>query len=358
MATANRMQQQELIVVKIDQVDLANRQAHVTDKTDSPFIVSFRSTPGGIFHVPAQGEKWTAKRLGATWHLDQRLDSLDEHTWAVANMGAGDTRISSAGTLHLRTDVVEINDRSFGATVTDYFYSASLGFTSVTLGGTPVSAETVQVFLNGVLVPLRIWTLSGRTLTFSTTMGAGDLTIYYQTMLHQMDDAATVVGRAIISAAEEHRLAQSFGRLPKGTISDSGYAGYKAASKYALAATADVTEIQAWVDIATSPVTARAMIYADSAGVPGALIAVSSDVVIPVGTSQNVTFLITAHLTAANYWLTIGFNGGGGGVSVWCENVGTGSHVYKADPTAANPFGAPDGTSSTAGDIDIAAIYT
>lgn len=173
MAGANRTQQQEHIVVKIDQVDLANRQAHVTDKTDSPFVVSFRSAPGGVFHVPTQGEKWTAKRLGATWHLDQRLDSLDEHTWAVANMGDGDTRIEGTR--------VFVNHRPFGPTIVETFLSDPAAFTAVTLAHTPTGAGQVSVYLNGLLAQESLWTLSGKTITFIPAMAAGYVNVEYQT---------------------------------------------------------------------------------------------------------------------------------------------------------------------------------
>lgn len=200
MALSNRAAQQEYIVVKIEQVDLANRIAHVRDKTNSPLLVSFREAPGGILHVPAQDQKWTAKRLGATWHLEAKLDSLSDARWAADNMQSGDTRITSDGTVHVLTEGMEINQRAFGATVRDFFYSASAGFTSVTLSGTPVSADTVQVHLNGQFVPHTVWTLSGRTITFNTTMAAGNLTVHYQTMLTYMDDAGTVIGRTVIPA--------------------------------------------------------------------------------------------------------------------------------------------------------------
>ena len=192
---------QEYIVVQIEQVDLDNRQVHVRDKTNAPFMASFRQHPAGILHVPAPGEKWTAKRLGNIWYLDQRLDTLTEHLWMAANMAAGDTKIYG-DTLWLEVESIKVNDRNLGPTVRDFFYEASVGFTSVTLSAVPVSVESIQVYLNGVLAEPNIWTFSGRTLTFIPDMAAGHLVVYYQSVAQAYDDASVVVGRAVISGVD------------------------------------------------------------------------------------------------------------------------------------------------------------
>jgi hypothetical protein len=173
MALGNRTQQQEAIIVRIDQVDVPNQIAHAFDKTDSPMQVAFRLQAGGIEHIPSQGEKWTAMKLGHTWHLDRMLDSLDEHLWEVANLQPGDTTLTGAR--------IYINHGLFGPTVVETFHSDPTPFTVLALAFAPVGAGQTQVFVNGLLAQESLWTLSDKTITFVPTMGYGYVNVQYQT---------------------------------------------------------------------------------------------------------------------------------------------------------------------------------
>lgn len=177
----NRTTAQEMIVVEIDQVDLTTRVAHVFDKTRAPIQVSFRQAPGGIFHIPVRGEMWTAKRVGVQWYLDQKLDTLADHRWAVEHMQAGDTRIDALATLFLLTPTVSLNGRDFGATVNEVFESLVDPFLTVTLTHTPVSDGSIQVFENGALMLPSEYSRAGKVITFLVETSTGHMVVYYQT---------------------------------------------------------------------------------------------------------------------------------------------------------------------------------
>lgn len=102
----NRNTQVQKVAIRIDEVDIARRIVHGYDKTNVLVVATFRATPAGILHVPAQNERWIASRIGmGHWHLESRLDSADQQTWAETNLGPGDIKIEAPniyleGTVH------------------------------------------------------------------------------------------------------------------------------------------------------------------------------------------------------------------------------------------------------------------
>lgn len=191
------------IGVTIDDVDLPNRIAHARDKTNVVIQVSFRDSPGGILHIPKQGERWVITRLGhGPWYLDTKLDSQDEHSHVKESMNPGDTRLS-ADSMHILNNSAYMNNRGLGTTVKDNFYSSS-PWTAATLSSDPATQESIHPMLNGILITPDLYKVVGRSITFNHTMAIGSLVITYQVWQSAMDDAATVVGKAVISAAEVH----------------------------------------------------------------------------------------------------------------------------------------------------------
>jgi len=165
------------IVIKVEQVDLANRTVHGLDKTKSSIMASIRDT-GAAFRVPSNGELWTVCRYGYVWYLEQRLDDPDDHD-ALQVYQPGDTRLHAGGTLHMQVEAATINDLPVGATVYDAFVADGLEDTFV-LSAEPVHDRTLQAFLNGVLQATSLYSVNGTNVSFVSAPSAGTLIIYYQ----------------------------------------------------------------------------------------------------------------------------------------------------------------------------------
>lgn len=191
---------QNVAVVLIDDVDLPNRIVHARDKTNVLFQISFRATEAGILRVPEPGEKWTAVRIGWQWYLDKKLTNTPEQTWINENMGVGDSLID-ANTLYATVSSFILSGLPLGASVYDALTTDGTT-ASYTLHRQPVAAETIQAFINGLLIDPRLYSLSGSTITFQDVPHAGTLIVYYQTLSNTLSDAATVKGQAVISGSE------------------------------------------------------------------------------------------------------------------------------------------------------------
>lgn len=189
MVTRNQITGQTNIIVKIDQVDLDHRIAHAFDKTGAPIQVSWRQSAGGVTRIPNQGEKWTAQKVGFTWYLEDKLDSLDEHSYVQSSMQPGDTRLSADGTIHIKADAAHINGRGIAPVVHDTFNETS-SFTSIVLASEVSTPESIMIFVNGLLVSPVHWLIDNdnRTITFATAQAAGEVVVYYQTWAEALDD--------------------------------------------------------------------------------------------------------------------------------------------------------------------------
>lgn len=185
-------------ILKIDETDLANRIVHCHDKTGSNVQAFFRDSPGGMFYVPKQGEQWTAKRIGYSWHLENRLDTSEEHTDAVGSLSPGDLRLSS-DQLQIAAEQISLNDHPLGFTVYDAFLSSG-SFTQVVLASPPVHKNSVMVFHNGLLLNPSTWTLSAQVINFASSQSSGDIVVYYQTLSSTSLDSGIVVGRGHLAS--------------------------------------------------------------------------------------------------------------------------------------------------------------
>lgn len=186
------------IVIDIDDVDLANRTVTGHDKTNVLIQASFREAPGAALRIPVQGEKWTVQRIGYQWRLGQRLDSPDEHATLTEQMTPGDSRLAADGTMHIASDAIVYNNQPVGATTWNVFDADGIA-TSFTLDIAPVHPQTVQAFMNGLLIDPRIYTVVDAVVTFLTAPATGTLVVYFQRSGYVYEDAAVVFGKAVIS---------------------------------------------------------------------------------------------------------------------------------------------------------------
>lgn len=189
------------ITVTIDEVDISTRTVHAHDKTNAPIQASFRTAPGAAMRIPAQGDLWTAQRIGFQWYLGERIDTVAEHAYANDSMGSGDTRLASDGTLHVLSDSIIFNGQPIGATTYEVFTADGISNT-YNLEIAPVSAHSVQAFVNGLLVDPRGITVTGSTLTFLIPPPAGFFVVYYERWGYVYSDAAVVSGKGAVSSVE------------------------------------------------------------------------------------------------------------------------------------------------------------
>lgn len=187
------MPDQSKLVVEIIAVEIDQRIAHVKDKMGGLTKATFRDN-SGLALVPATGERWIAERSGWQLHLVRRLDSAEDDT----TREEGDAVLSIEGTFRLAVGGFEINSQPLGATVRDVFYPSG-SVASWTLSAPPVHEHTVMVYYNGLLVDPNLFTLDGRTITFSVMPPTGTFVVYYQRVAGvTSDDAAVVTGKAEI----------------------------------------------------------------------------------------------------------------------------------------------------------------
>lgn len=145
-----------------------------------------------------------------------------------------------------------------------------------------------------------------------------------------------------------------FGRTKVGTVDDGDYSGFRTATPFIPAYSGTISEVGIFLTVAGTP-TCRAMVYADSGGVPGALLGATADVVLSTGARKAYRFggLSVPVVAGTKYWLAAGFTGS---ADVWCEALGVGTHSFRAGATAVTPFGVAT-ISGSAGDNSIFAVY-
>lgn len=99
------------ILLRVDEVDMKNRLVHAADRTGANIQASFGDL-GGVTSIPMSGDKWTARREGYIWHLENRLDAVEEQEF-ISTLSPGDAVISTPGTLYLKGGSVTLNDTIF-----------------------------------------------------------------------------------------------------------------------------------------------------------------------------------------------------------------------------------------------------
>lgn len=173
-------QRYEYLAVTIDDVDTSLRVAHAYDRTGTILQISYRDQAGGVALVPTQGEQWIAVRKGYTWFLDRRIETTDS---VFDGLGPGDMSISAPGTIYINGQPLS----AIGGNIVQEEVEnavAFAGYTTHTLTYTPLGAESITVFLNGLLLWPSLWTYDAgtKTITFDTDYGdIGSLLVRYET---------------------------------------------------------------------------------------------------------------------------------------------------------------------------------
>lgn len=152
----------------------------------------------------------------------------------------------------------------------------------------------------------------------------------------------------------------TFGKTDTGSLANGVYAGYRYVTKYTLG-------VEGWADKLTLDVdglgagtgaqTIRAIIYADSAGAPAALVAQGTDVVIADGQVRawvDLPFSGPIHLPAGDYWLGLVAMDGSDSAQAYYDYA-AGDGLFKSGG-ATDPWGG--GGSGLDGDVSVYATYT
>jgi len=187
----------------------------------------------------------------------------------------------------------------------------------------------------------------------------------------RVDTTYSAAARAMVSFSSatagemddlEIGLLRNFGITAPGAGSSPTQDGRYWASKFTLSEDAELSTVTAFFDFdagntSNSGDSAKAVIYADSAGSPGALKAVSSAVSVPAG-DVAVTFPTAATLPARTYWIGIVNNGSQSRLN---STSSGGEYVRKETLTyasPADPMGTPDAQATGSGNFTVFATYT
>ncbi len=125
-------------------------------------------------------------------------------------------------------------------------------------------------------------------------------------------------------------------------------------SKFTLTEAGDVTQMNVRLTSVNGGAVSKALIYADSAGAPGALKAASASTALANG---DQAFTVTVSLTAADYWLGL-VSDGITSTEVVCDVVAAGLQRKEGVSYAApdDPFGTPDASGDAR--LNVYATYT
>jgi hypothetical protein len=129
----------------------------------------------------------------------------------------------------------------------------------------------------------------------------------------------------------------------------------KRVSKFPLSKSATITSVKIYIDgggATSGSEPARAIVYADSAGAPGARLATSSEVVITAGQAAGwVQFKLPTSvlLTAGSYWLGL-HSGGTSAVGRYSSSTVEGALRFQSNGTDTYVDGATDAFGLTSSD--------
>lgn len=144
-----------------------------------------------------------------------------------------------------------------------------------------------------------------------------------------------------------------FGTNTDGGSTSPANANRMLVAKYALPVGGTVTAVNAIYATDSGAENSKAVIYADSAGSPGALLASSASV---AAASGDVAHSLSVHLAAGTYWIGTVVDSFQYG---WRFAASGGNYAFS-DPNSfaspSNPFGAPSSTGTSL--ISVYATYT
>jgi hypothetical protein len=158
--------------------------------------------------------------------------------------------------------------------------------------------------------------------------------------------SSTPVSSAQTAVVQPQSATATFGKITLGASSDKSSANRKRVNRYALSTAGSVTKLSIY--LAPTTVSGQqlmnGLIYADTGGAPGALLAVSEQLTFKSTNAAgwyDLVFSSPVKLAAGNYWIGM-ITGAKGGVAGFRYDSVTGSRDYNANTYTAgptNPFG-------------------
>jgi hypothetical protein len=148
-------------------------------------------------------------------------------------------------------------------------------------------------------------------------------------------------------AGAQASSAATFGKATVGAASDTFLSGRKRVNRYALPSAGAVSKLSVYLapTATTGEQALEGVIYADSAGKPQALIAVSQQLTFKSGSAAgwyDLPFAAAVKLPAGNYWIGV-ITGASSNVAAFRYDTLTAARDYNANTYASgpsNPFGA------------------
>jgi hypothetical protein len=141
----------------------------------------------------------------------------------------------------------------------------------------------------------------------------------------------------------------TFGNTVVGGTPGSQSGNFKGCNAAVLTETGTVSKLSAWLETLSGTTQAfRGVIYQDSAGAPGAFVAVTTEFVMPGNTPAgwvDFNFPSPPVLIAATYQIGLWFGQSGGAANYYNDATGTlnynTSDTYSSSSNPVDPFGAP-----------------
>ncbi|MCW3028692.1 MAG: hypothetical protein JWN81_1903 [Solirubrobacterales bacterium] len=312
--------------------------------------IKMPSAPFGATGVPAVG---STIEPGASVNVNVTFKPTTEGTFTSeiameTTGGNGAIGLSGSagppGVLKITSELNEFGELEVGK-------SATKSFTVTNTGGTNVSITKSKPPLGGGF-------------TATTTLSEGTTIKPGETLTESVSFAPTVAGPAsgvwLLNGNDTTGLhevkfsgtgvapPQTFGKTTVGGSSDSFLADRKRVTRYALSAPGSVTKLSIYLAPTgtAGQQLLKGLIYADSSGAPGALVAVSQPLTF-TGTSAagwyDLVFSSPVKLAAGNYWIGI-ITGATSHVAGFRFDNVSGARDYNANTYTAgpsNPFGTP-----------------
>jgi glucose/arabinose dehydrogenase len=309
---------------------------HATDDQDGTVPASGLSWTLIIHHCPTpdschthQVQTWTGVASGSFNAPDH-----DYPCWLELQLTATDSK-GLAATTSVRLDPQTVN-LTLASSPTGAQLSAG------TLSGTAPFTKTAVINSTISLGALSPQTIGGSTYTFSSWSDGGAAS-------HNITAPATAT---TYTATFTQQTTGTFGATNPGTIVDTLDANTKGVSKYTAPVPGQITKVEGWLSglgATSGSQVVKAVVYSDSNGVPGSLLATSNAVTMKAKTAFAwVPFTFSTPVTIAAGPVWVGYLAGTTtGLTQFKYDTSAGAVKYNADTYsdgASNPFG----TASTA----------
>ncbi|TMK23936.1 MAG: choice-of-anchor D domain-containing protein, partial [Actinobacteria bacterium] len=312
--------------------------------------VKLPGSPFGASGVPAAG---STIEPGASVNVNVTFKPTAEGTFTSEIVmettgGTGTIGLSGSagppGVLTITSEQNEFGELEVGKT-------ASKSFTVKNTGGTNVSITKSKP-------------PSGGAFTATTTLAEGTTIKPGETLTETVSFAPTAAGptsgvwflngndttglHEVSFSGTGVAAPQTFGKTGVGAGTDTFLTDRKRVNRYALAAAGSVTKLSIYLapTATAGQQLLKGLIYADSAGAPGALLAVSEALTFKSTNAAgwyDLVFSAPVKLAAGNYWIGV-ITGASSYVAGFRYDAVTGARDYNANTYtsgASNPFGTP-----------------